>query len=129
MHKIFDLREMDVEKLRVLAEELGVKGFKKMEKEDLVYAVLDEEAKQNALKTPETKEKRKRGRPRKDQAQKQEGEIPSLEGHDVVDQQGQGKKGEEEYGGGKDHGKNPFVGLREIRQTGPRSPGLRPLRP
>ena len=72
MHKIFDLREMDVEKLRVLAEELGVKGFKKMEKEDLVYAVLDEEAKQNALKTPETKEKRKRGRPRKEQAQKQE---------------------------------------------------------
>ena len=41
-----------------------------MEKEDLVYAVLDEEAKQNALKTPETKEKRKRGRPRKEQAQK-----------------------------------------------------------
>ena len=73
MHKIFDLREMDVEQLRALAEELNVKGFKKMEKDDLVYAVLDEEAKQNALKAPEKKEKPKRGRPRKEeQAQKNE---------------------------------------------------------
>ena len=40
MHKIFDLREMDVEQLRTLAESLNVKGFKKMEKDDLVYAVL-----------------------------------------------------------------------------------------
>ena len=68
MHKIFDLREMDIEQLRSLAEELNVKGFKKMEKDDLVYAVLDEEAKQNALKAPEKKEKPKRGRPRKDTA-------------------------------------------------------------
>ena len=68
MHKIFDLREMDIEQLRALAEELNVKGFKKMEKEDLVYAVLDEEAKQNALKAPEKKEKPKRGRPRKEEA-------------------------------------------------------------
>ncbi|MBR5299546.1 MAG: transcription termination factor Rho [Bacteroidales bacterium] len=66
MHKIFDLREMDIEQLRALAEGLNVKGFKKMEKEDLVYAVLDEEAKQNALKAPEKKEKPKRGRPRKE---------------------------------------------------------------
>ena len=66
MHKIFDLREMDIEQLRALAEELNVKGFKKLEKEDLVYAVLDEEAKQNALKAPEKKEKPKRGRPRKE---------------------------------------------------------------
>ena len=66
MHKIFDLREMDIEQLRSLAEELNVKGFKKMEKDDLVYAVLDEEAKQNALKAPEKKEKPKRGRPRKE---------------------------------------------------------------
>ena len=68
MHKIFDLREMDIEQLRSLAEELNVKGFKKMEKDDLVYAILDEEAKQNALKAPEKKEKPKRGRPRKDAA-------------------------------------------------------------
>ena len=69
MHKIFDLREMDVEQLRTLAESLNVKGFKKMEKDDLVYAVLDEEAKQNALKAPEKKEKSKRGRPRKEETE------------------------------------------------------------
>ena len=66
MHKIFDLREMDIEQLRALAGELNVKGHKKMDKEELVYAVLDEEAKQNALKAPEKKEKPKRGRPRKE---------------------------------------------------------------
>ena len=63
MHKIFDLREMDIDQLRSLAEELKVKSYKKMEKEDLVYAILDEEAKLNALNAPE---KPKRGRPRKE---------------------------------------------------------------
>ena len=60
---------MDIEQLRTLAESLNIKGWKKMEKDDLVYAVLDEEAKQNALKAPEKKEKPKRGRPRKEAAE------------------------------------------------------------
>ena len=68
MHKIFDLREMDIDQLRTLADDLKVKGYKKMEKEDLVYAILDEEAKQNALKAPEKPEKPKRGRPSKKDA-------------------------------------------------------------
>ncbi len=63
MHKIFDLREMDIDQLRSLAEELKVKGYKKMEKDDLVYAILDEEAKLNAVNAPD---KPKRGRPRKE---------------------------------------------------------------
>ncbi len=67
MHKIFDLREMDIDQLRTLGEELNVKGFKRMEKDDLVYAILDEEAKQNALKEPERPAKPKRGRPRKEE--------------------------------------------------------------
>ena len=66
MHKIFDLREMEIDQLRSLAEELKVKGFKKMEKDDLVYAILDEEAKLNALNAPEKPAKAKRGRPRKE---------------------------------------------------------------
>ncbi len=66
MHKIFDLREMEIDQLRTLAGELNVKGFKRMEKDDLVYAILDEEAKQNALKAPEKPAKPKRGRPRKE---------------------------------------------------------------
>ena len=65
MHKIFDLKEMDMEQLRTLASELNVKGFKKLEKDDLVYAILDEEARQNAANRPEKPEKPKRGRPKK----------------------------------------------------------------
>ena len=72
MHKIFDLREMDLDQLRSLAEELKVKGFKKMEKDDLVYAILDEEAKLNALNAPEKPAKSKRGRPRKNDKPVQE---------------------------------------------------------
>lgn len=66
MHKIFDLKEMDIDQLRTLASELNVKGFKKMEKDDLVYAILDEEARQNALNVPAKSEKPKRGRPKKE---------------------------------------------------------------
>ena len=67
MHKIFDLREMDIEQLQKLAEELGIKGFKRMDKDTLVYAVLDEEAKKNALNAPEKPERPRRGRPRKEE--------------------------------------------------------------
>ena len=44
MHKIFELKEMDQEKLVELASELKIKNFKKMSKDDLVYAILDTEA-------------------------------------------------------------------------------------
>ncbi|MBR5499104.1 MAG: transcription termination factor Rho [Bacteroidales bacterium] len=66
MHKIFDLREMDIERLHVLAGELGIKGFKKMDKDALVYSILDEEAKKNALTAPDRPEKPRRTRNRKD---------------------------------------------------------------
>ena len=66
MHKIFDLREMEIEQLHAMAEELKIKGQKKMEKEDLVYAILDEEAKLNAINAPDKPAKPKRGRPRKE---------------------------------------------------------------
>ena len=72
MYKIFDLREMNIEQLRVLAEDLKVKGYKKMEKDDLVYAILDEDARQNALNAPEKQAKPKRGRPRKEEKQVQQ---------------------------------------------------------
>ena len=68
MHKIFELRDMDVEQLHNLASELNIKGFKKMEKDDLVYAILDEEARHNALNAPEKPAKAKRGRPKKNEA-------------------------------------------------------------
>ena len=72
MHKIFELREMDVEQLHALASELNIKGFKKMDKEALVYAILDEEARHNAHNAPEKPAKPKRGRPKKSEAKKEE---------------------------------------------------------
>ena len=94
MYKIFDLREMDIEQLRKIADELKVKGFKKMEKDDLVYAIIDEDARQNAMNAPEKPAKPKRGRPRKedkavevkpeeekkDEAKKEDSEAPKKRG-------------------------------------------------
>ena len=65
MHKIFDLKEMDIEQLRAIATDLEIKGFKKMDKDTLVYAILDEEARKNALNAPERPDRPRRGRPRK----------------------------------------------------------------
>jgi len=67
MYKKFELREMDIEKLRTLAEELKIKGFKKMGKDDLIYAILDEEANRKSQNVPEKPVKAKRGRPRKEE--------------------------------------------------------------
>ena len=71
MHKIFELREMDMDQLHSIASELNIKGFKKMSKDDLVYAVLDEEARHNAHNAPEKPEKATRGRPKKNEAKKE----------------------------------------------------------
>ena len=57
-----------MEKLHALASELNIKNFKKMDKETLVYAVLDEEARHNAANAPEKPAKAKRGRPKKNEA-------------------------------------------------------------
>ena len=65
MHKIFELREMDMEKLHSIASELNIKGFKKMEKDNLVYAILDEEARHNAHNAPEKPVKAKKARTKK----------------------------------------------------------------
>ena len=65
MHKIFELRDMDMDQLHALASELNIKGYKKMDKDTLVYGILDEEAKKNALNAPEKPAKPKRGRPKK----------------------------------------------------------------
>ena len=69
MHNKNDLKEMELEQLRAIASELDVKGFKRMEKEDIVYAILDHEAALNAKNAPEkTEKKRGRGRPRKEKS-------------------------------------------------------------
>ena len=75
MHKIFELKGMDIDQLQSLASELGIKGFKKMEKDDLVYGILDEEARQNAQNVPDKPVQKKRGRPRKAEAKPEVKEI------------------------------------------------------
>ena len=64
MHKIFELKEMELDQLRTLASELEVKGFKRLQKDDLIYAIIDAEAIKTAQTAPE-KPSKKRGRPKK----------------------------------------------------------------
>ena len=63
-HSLFELNEMSREQLSDLAGGLGIKVSKKMEMEDIAFAILDAEAKAESLK-PTEKPKAKRGRPRK----------------------------------------------------------------
>ncbi len=65
MHNIWELREMDLEKIQGMADELKIKNVKKKNKEDLIHAILDVEAEENSLKVSE---KPKRGRPKKNAA-------------------------------------------------------------
>ena len=57
-----------MEQLHALASDLGVKGFKKMDKDKLVYAILDAEAIKSA-QTPAERPAKKRGRPAKKEVQ------------------------------------------------------------
>ena len=56
---------MGLEQLRALASELSVKGHKRLDKDGLVYAILDREAVINAQKAPAEEPKAKRVRQRK----------------------------------------------------------------
>ena len=84
---------MELETLRTIAAELEVKGFKRMEKGDLVYAILDADAIKSAQNAPERPAK-KRGRPKKDgpkQTQK-----PSEQPEDIEAKTEERRKREEE---------------------------------
>lgn len=94
MHNIFDLKEMDIEQLRNLGSELQVKNFKKMEKDDLVYAILDKEAEQNAKNAPEKPAKPKRGRPRKED--KASAAAPKAEQKSAVEKPAKAEEKKEE---------------------------------
>ncbi len=64
MYNIIDLRKMDLEQIQGIATELNIKNVKKMDRDALIYAILDNEAITNAEKAPE-REKPRRGRPKK----------------------------------------------------------------
>ena len=70
-HSLFELNAMTEQQLRSLAEELKIKNYKKLDIEHLGYAILDEEASRESQKTSaEDKPRAKRGRPKKEAAQK-----------------------------------------------------------
>ncbi|MBR5955164.1 MAG: transcription termination factor Rho [Bacteroidales bacterium] len=66
-HSLLELNSMSEDQLRSLADELGIKGTKKMDAEALGYAILDQEAVNKSKEQPQQQpqEKRKRGRPKK----------------------------------------------------------------
>ena len=71
-HSLLELNSMTEDQLRSLADELGIKGTKKMDAEALGYAILDQEAVNKSKEQPQqTQEKRKRGRPKKEAPEKQ----------------------------------------------------------
>ena len=83
MHKIFELKEMELDQLQTIAAGLEVKGFKRMQKDDLIYAIIDAEAIKTAQNAPD-KPSKKRGRPKKaesdtKQVKQEEAKTPSVE--------------------------------------------------
>lgn len=64
-HRLFELSEMNREQLETIANEHNVIGIKKLDDENLAYAILDAEAKEESLKPIPEKPKKRRGRPPK----------------------------------------------------------------
>ena len=62
MHKIFELKEMEQEQLLTLASELKIKNFKKLSREDLVYAIIDHEAAEKAARDMEKEQEKEAAR-------------------------------------------------------------------
>ena len=79
-HSLFELNAMTEQQLRSLAEELKIKNFKKLDIENLGYAILDEEASRESQRpSSEDKPRAKRGRPKKEAAPKAEAPKPAEE--------------------------------------------------
>jgi len=70
IHKLFELDKMNREQLESIANDLNIKGIKKLDNENLAYQILDAEAREESVKPSVTAEKPKarRGRPAKAKA-------------------------------------------------------------
>ena len=67
-HSLFELNNMSEQELRNLADSLGIKGTKKMDKAGLGFSILDQEALLESQKpAPAPKPAKKRGRPKKEE--------------------------------------------------------------
>ena len=67
-HTLYELSTMSREQMESLAGGLEVKNVKKMDDENLAYAILDAQAKAESLKPSNDKPKSRRGRPKKEAA-------------------------------------------------------------
>ena len=75
-HTLIELSSMTEEQLRALGNELKIKKAKDMDLMELGYAILDEEAKiASKVPDPEPSQKKKRGRPRKEESAKKPAET------------------------------------------------------
>ena len=69
-HSLLELNAMSEEQLKTIAESLEIKGWKKMDRSALGFAILDTQAEIESKKPAEAPESktRKRGRPKKEEA-------------------------------------------------------------
>lgn len=100
-HRLIDLSKMTREQLEEIAAGLDIKQTRKLDDENLAYAILDAEAKEESLKPLPQKPKARRGRPPKQDSQQKEeikaedkGEdsLPEPQGDDKVTTKKRGRK-------------------------------------
>ena len=73
-HTLVELNQMNEEQLRSLGNELKIKKYKDLSLMDLAFAILDEEAKIASKQPDPEPQKKRRGRPRKEETTKAETE-------------------------------------------------------
>ena len=124
MHKIFELKEMELDQLQAIAAGLEVKGYKRMQKEDLIYAIIDAEAIKTAQNAPE-KPSKKRGRPKKEEpvkvkeavVEKKPVEEPKVEEPKVEEPKVEEPVKNAKNDGGKKRGRKPVKEAKEPVQN------------
>lgn len=93
-HTLIELSSMTEEQLRALGNELKIKKAKDMDLMELGYAILDEEAKiASKVPDPEPSQKKKRGRPRKEETAKKPAETPKPATEPAVEAKPKAKQG------------------------------------
>lgn len=93
-HTLIELSSMTEEQLRALGNELKIKKAKDMDLMELGYAILDEEAKiASKVPDPEPSQKKKRGRPRKEETAKKPAETPKPAAEPAVEAKPKAKQG------------------------------------
>ena len=93
-HTLIELSSMTEEQLRALGNELKIMKAKDMDLMELGYAILDEEAKiASKVPDPEPSQKKKRGRPRKEETAKKPAETPKAAAEPAVEAKPKAKQG------------------------------------